>query len=153
MRCHLKYSLSGIVLAVMISACATVPDYETPTVSVTSFSMLPTGSMTPRFRIGLNIVNPNRIPLELDGIAYTVYIEDHKILTGASNDLPVIEPYGEGEVAIYALTNMMGSIGLLSDLMRSPRSEYHYKIDARLAPAGRTSDIRIIDEGTVHLGR
>lgn len=137
----------------MLAACATLPDYETPTVNVTSLSMLPSGTMTPRFRIGLHIVNPNRIPLELEGIAYSVYIEDHKVLTGASNELPVIEPFGEGEVTLYAVTNMMGSISLLSDLMNRPRSNYHYKIDAKLAPAGRIPDIRIIDEGSVHLGR
>ncbi len=153
MRYHLKYPLCVIVMSAVISACATVPDYDSPTVSVTSFSMLPAGTMTPRFRIGLHIVNPNRIPLELEGIAYTVYIEDHKILTGASNELPVIEPYGEGDITLYGITNIMGSIGLLSDLIHSPRNNYHYKIDAKLAPAGRVPDIRLIDEGSVHLGR
>lgn len=137
----------------MLAACATLPDYETPTVNVTSFRMLPSGTMTPRFMIGLHIVNPNRIPLELEGIAYSVYIEDHKILTGASNELPVIEPYGEGEVTLYAVTNMMGSISLLSDMMNRPRSEYSYRLDARLAPAGKIPDIRIVDEGAVNLAR
>lgn len=145
--------LVSFLLFVLLAGCATTPDHETPTVSVTGIKMLPAGTMTPRFQIDLHIVNPDRKPLELEGIAYSIYIEDHKIFTGAANELPVIEPFGEGEVTLYAVTNIMGSMALINDLLDRPRREYHYRLDAKLAPAGRLADIRIVDEGTVNLGR
>ena len=56
----------------------------------------------PRFEIGLHIINPNRQPLTLTGVAYTISIEGYRIMTGVSNTLPVIEAYGEGEVRLEA---------------------------------------------------
>ncbi len=139
------------LFVLLAGGCATTPDYDPPTVNVISLRMLPSGTMTPRFAIGLHIVNPNRTPLELKGIAYTVYLEDHKILTGASNDLPVIKAYGEGEVTLYAMTNIMGSISLISDLMKSPRKKYEYRLDAKLDPGGRRPELRIVEEGSLDL--
>ena len=95
------------VIALMLlvgSGCATLgPDYETPAVNVSSIRALPSESIVPRFEIGLHIVNPNRSALALQGIAYTLKLEGHKLLTGVANDLPTIEGYGEGEVTFRRL--------------------------------------------------
>jgi len=150
---RLEYPVCGIVLAAALAACVTVPDYEVPTVSVTAFDRVPAGTMTPRFRMSLHIINPNRVPLELNGIVYSVYIEDHKILTGTSNELPVIEARGEREVSLHAVTEMVGGISLLSELINNPRSEYRYRIDATLDSAGEIPDTRVVNEGIINLNR
>ena len=142
-----------LIAMLVLSACATVPEYEMPTVSVTSLRLLPSGSVTPHFEIGLHIINPNRVTLHPRGIAYSVFIEDHKILTGASNDLPEIEAYGEGEVTLHAVTNLMGSISLISDLVNRPRDDYAYRIEAKMDIGGSRPELRIADEGHINLQR
>lgn len=42
----------------------------------------------PRFEIVLHITNPNRDPLELEGISYTIHLEGNKVMSGVANDLP-----------------------------------------------------------------
>ena len=81
-----------LLFAVFISSgCATLsPSFEDPTVTVSSFRVLPSDSISPKFEIGLHIVNPNNVPLELEGVAYTASIEGNQVLAGASNELPVI---------------------------------------------------------------
>ena len=60
------------ILAFTLTSCATLdPDYEEPTVTLSSFNALPSEGMIPAFEIGLRIINPNTQPLNLVGIVYT----------------------------------------------------------------------------------
>ena len=89
-------------LGIYLTGCAGLQtDYETPIVSITSFKAIPGEGMVPRFEIGLHIVNPNRSALDLKGIAYTINLEGHNLLTGVSNKLPRIEAYGEGDISLF----------------------------------------------------
>ena len=74
---RLTVALFGALLGtLMLAACATMsPNYEEPTVSLSSFRALPSEGMTPAFEIGLRIINPNASPLALAGVVYTISIE------------------------------------------------------------------------------
>jgi LEA14-like dessication related protein len=88
-------NMLAIVTCVILSACATLnPNFEEPQVSVNSFKILPGGSINPTFEIGLRVVNPNSMPLNLKGMSYTASIEGNKIFSGVANQLPVITAYG-----------------------------------------------------------
>ena len=147
----MKVWLIGL-LTLILTACATVsPDFETPSVSVTSFKTRPSQSMAPQFEIGLHILNPNRTPLRLKGISYKIYIEGHKVLTGVANDLPVIEAYGEGDVTLHAVTDLFGSIQLITDLMRQQRETFNYEFVAKLDAGGILNNIHVKRKGEVAL--
>ena len=90
---------SYLILIIAIFGCAGIKNgFETPTVGVSSFQVLPSEGAMPRFEINLHIINPNRTELKLEGLVYSVTLEGHKVITGVSNDLPIITAYGEGEV-------------------------------------------------------
>jgi LEA14-like dessication related protein len=146
--------LSLIVSAsLLLGGCAGLQtDYETPSVNVSSFKALPGDGMVPRFEIGLHIVNPNRTPLELEGVAYTVSIEDHKILTGVSNDLPVIAAYGDGEVMLQGNVSLFNSIAFFTSLARNKNPDaLSYSLDAKLDVGTLRPVIRINETGTFSL--
>ncbi|MCG8616744.1 MAG: LEA type 2 family protein [Desulfobacterales bacterium] len=138
-----------LAAALMSGSCASLTQgYESPTVSVSSFRALPGDGIAPRFEIGLHIVNPNRIPLELQGVAYTISIEDHKILTGVSNTLPVIDAYGEGEVTLYGSVNFFSGISLFTSLIRNqPENGLSYDLEAKLDVGALHPVIRINKTG------
>jgi hypothetical protein len=48
------------------------PGFETPTVGVSSFRVLPSDGGMPQCEIGLDIVNPTRTALKLEGSVYSV---------------------------------------------------------------------------------
>ena len=128
------------------------PGYEPPAVTITSFEALPTQSIVPRFKIGLHIVNPNRTPLDLKGVSYTISIEGHKIMTGVSNKLPHIEAYGEGDVELNAAVDLFSSISLFTDLMRNQqRNTFTYAFKAKLDPGGFHPLIKVSREGELKL--
>jgi len=77
-----------------LSGCASLGrDYEQPSVVVTAFRSIPTEGMAPAFEVGLRIINPNPTDLVLDGIVYTISLEDTEVIKGVGRDFPVIEAY------------------------------------------------------------
>lgn len=150
---HVLNRAPWLILALLLGACAGVqPKYESPSVSVASLKLLSTGSMMPQFSITLHVVNPNREPLRLNGVAYSVYLEGHKVMTGAANSLPEIEGYGEGDIKLIATTRLMESLRLLTRLLGEQLDSYSYKFDAKLDIAGQGT-VHVVDKGNIDLGR
>jgi LEA14-like dessication related protein len=125
------------------------PGFETPTVGVSSFRVLPSEGMAPKFEIGLHIVNPNRSALKLEGIVYSVILEGHKVLTGASHDLPVIEAYGEGDVLLTATADLLSSISLIASLMNRPQDTFSYDLNAKLDIGRPGPRIHVQEKGEI----
>ncbi len=140
-------------LGIYLTGCAGLQtDYETPTVSITSFKSIPGEGMVPRFEIGLHIVNPNRTALDLKGISYTVNLEGHNLLTGVSNKLPLIEAYGEGDILLAASVDFFNSMGFFADLAKNQnRESFAYSLDAKLDVGTLHPIIRISKKGNLSL--
>jgi len=141
----------GLVLSV--SGCAGFgAGREPPTVSVQSFRTVPAQAPgLPAFEIGLVILNPNPEPLRLQGIAYSIRLDGQPLLDGVSNDMPVIEGYGQGAVTLNAAVNVLGGIRMLNSLMRSPRQTFDYEFTAKLDPVGFSRNIRVTHAGRIDL--
>ena len=149
-----RFTRTAVLLAACLAlfGCASLhPDFETPTVGISSFRALPSQGMVPRFEIGLHIVNLNRTALKLDGIVYSVTLEGHKVLTGVSGDLPVIGAYSEGDVTLMATADLLSSIGLLTSLMQRPQETFSYELDARLDIGSLRPRIHIQEKGELSL--
>lgn len=143
-----------VVTVFMLTGCASLQsDVDPPTVTVSSVRALPSEGMAPRFEIGLHIVNPNRTPLELHGIAYTLMLDGHKILTGVASDLPTIDGYSEGDVTLTATTSLLGSIGFVKDLATRSSGAIAYQLDAKLDLGGLRPALHVKEKGKIDLTR
>ena len=136
-----------LVLVTLIGGCATLPtDYEKPQVNVTSFSLAPqSDGVTPKFLIGLQVINPNRVDLNPVGMSYSVEVENHRVLSGAKPDLPRIPAYGSADFTIEASPDLLGSARLLNELLSGQHDSLHYLFKARI-DIGRLLPYINIDE-------
>lgn len=149
-RCRWILILVSAVL--VIAGCATLsPDYETPSVNVSAIRALPSDSIAPRFEIELHITNPNRAALNLQGIAYSLKLDGHKILTGVANNLPTIDGYGEGDVTMIATTSLLSSIRFFTDLMNAKRDTIAYELNAKLDLGGLRPNVHVREKGEISL--
>ena len=136
----------------LIIGCATFRSgTEMPTVNVSSIRALPSEGIAPRFEIGLHIINPNRSPLKLRGIAYTLSLEGHKLVTGVANDLPIIDGYGEGDVTLVASTSLLSSIRFFTDLVNTQRDAITYELNAKLDLGGFRPAMHVGEKGEIRL--
>ena len=142
--------LTAMLAVLVMAGCATLrSNFETPTVTVNSIRMLPSGNIVPQFEVGLHIVNPNRSALRLHGIAYTLSLDGFKILTGVANDLPTVEAYGQEDITLVAAANLISSIRLLSDLIKQRRGAVTYDLDAKLDLGGILPALHINESGDI----
>lgn len=139
-------------LCLMLQACATLdPDYEEPTVTISSFRALPSEGMMPVFEIGLHILNPNASSFKLEGIVYTVSIQGHDVVKGVGKDYPVIEGYSEQAVKLTATANLFAGVRLIMDLMNTPGQDLEYEFEAKLDTGGFGRSIKVREKGSFRM--
>ncbi len=138
-----------LALAVLLSACAALSPYdEAPAVTVTSFGLAPEGTSTgPVFRVGLRVINPNRVELPLVGMSYRVDLQGQRLLTGAANDLPIVPAYGSADFEVDLSPDLIGGLRLIGDLMANPTETFDYRFAARLDVGGWRPNIRVEEIG------
>ena len=143
---------SALLLVILLPACATLdPDYEEPTVTLSSFRAIPSEGMVPAFEIGLRILNPNSQTLKLEGIVYTISLQGRELVKGVGKDFPPIEGYSEGNVTLTASANLLAGIRFIGDMMGSPGENLEYEFKAKLDMGGLFPSIRISETGNFNL--
>ncbi|MEO0345566.1 MAG: LEA type 2 family protein [Pseudomonadota bacterium] len=143
---------ASVFMALSLTACGNLPiGLETPGVTVTSFRVQPSDAMTPRFEIGLNVTNPNAVPLSVDGLAYSISIEGKSVLDGVTNNIDPIEAYGSGDIVITAVPDVIAGVRVLTGLLRGNTDAVSYAFEARLDVGSFIPDIRVRDEGEITL--
>ncbi len=143
-----KLLLLLTVVVLTLSGCARFsPDYEKPTVGLSSFKMLPSPGIIPQFEIGLHIVNPNRRPLPIEGLSYSISIDNHRILNGVARDLPTVAGYSEEEIRLRGTVNIGSSIQLLNRLLAGSNSSLTCLFTAKI-DTGRFSPMITVREET-----
>jgi LEA14-like dessication related protein len=143
-----------LILSVfLLQACATLdPDYEEPSVMMSSFRAIPSGGMVPSFEIGLRIINPNPTPLRLEGVVYSISLQGHELIKGVGKDYPQIDGYSEGNITLNASASLLESIRLISDLTQNQHEPLEYTFKAKLDVGGIYPSLRIEETGTFNTG-
>lgn len=142
-----------LAMLCMLAACATMdPDYEPPSVSISSVRALPVASGLPNFEIGLRVLNPNSTPLELRGMSFTISLDGNKLIRGVGNELPVIDAYGAGDFTVTASANVFAGIRFFNDMINNPTDTVTYEVKAKLDVGPFRPAVRISDSGELSLG-
>ncbi len=133
----------------LAAGCSTLrPDFETPSVNVTSFMPLPSQSFTPKFEIGMRVVNPNSTRLSLRGMSYKIFLNDHEVVEGAANELPVVPAYGEAEFRVIATVSIIEGMRFVQDMLKNANGQVDYRLQAKLDVGAMIPSIRIEKTGS-----
>jgi LEA14-like dessication related protein len=102
----------------MMSACSSLNGIvKDPVVHVTEFKLANVSSEGVSIDLGLNVQNPNSVPLKLDAVNYALNVAGEKVTEGTFDKGVNIPAGGEGTVYI-PLKFQFTSVGnLLSGLM------------------------------------
>ncbi len=139
---------------ILVGGCASLGgEIDPPTVSVNSIRSLPGEGMGPRFEIVLGIANPNKKTLDIVGVAYSIEILGRELVTGVSNEVPVLEPYSEATVTLNAGLNFVQMIRLFTDLGmgEAPPEQLEYKFKAKIDFKGLVPTQRVEESGSFAL--
>jgi LEA14-like dessication related protein len=145
-----------LLIALFLTGCAGVglEEFDDPDIELLAIEPVTARGMEARFRVRLRIVNPNPIALEIDGLAYEVFLRENKVFSGASNQEVRVEAYSEGEAAVEVAAGMLSSLALLRDLISDPpEAGIPYRLNAKISRKGLGGSLRVSQEGTLDPGR
>jgi LEA14-like dessication related protein len=117
----------------LATGCTTLtPALEKPTVNLTSIKLLSTEGFTPKFEIGLRVVNPNAVKLSLKGMSYKVFLNGHDVVQGVAVDLPVVPAHGEAELKLIANVGMIEGMRFVNEMQKNAGAAVAYRVQADL---------------------
>jgi LEA14-like dessication related protein len=115
-------SIFSICLSLMLfTGCAALnPNLKEPDVKLAGLRLLPQQSLLQRhIAIDLAIFNPNKQDLSVRSISYNVDIEKVKLLTGASDQVPVLKSMQETPVTLQVSIDILQALGLIEHFSRN----------------------------------
>jgi len=137
-----------LLMVSVLSGCG-FHGQDEPEIVVQGVRAVPSSGRIPGFIIDLNVVNPNRTPLNLNGVFYTLRLDGHRLFTGASNDLPVIEGFSEGSFSLNANPDLLRAIGFIADVFSRPRGSIEYDIEAKVDVGGFRRNFTVYETGLI----
>ena len=146
--------LAGLLFFSMltVTGCASLQsDLDPPKVSLESFESLPSEGGTPRFRIKLRVANPNKQSLDIAGISYSIELLDREVISGVTNEVPLIEGYTEEVVTLDASLQLFQLLRLLGGLTKTPSDALAYRFSAKIDFNGFIPTQRIEETGEIKL--
>jgi len=136
----------------LLSACASlVSDMDPPRVSLEGFKALPAAGGSPRFEIKLRIANPNQQALDIAGISYGVEILDKELISGVTNEVPLVEGYTEEVVTLEAGLQLFELLRLLAGMGQEMGETLDYRFKAKIDFNGFVPTQRIEETGSIAL--
>lgn len=146
--------MSALVAGLLLTTgCANFrSDLERPTVKVTGLRLLPSQGLDQRIGVDLSIANPNAKDLSLRGMSYTIGIENFSVLSGVTDQVPVLKAYQETPVSVVVSANVLQFVRLIEYFGRTGVKEnVNYNFDAKLDFSALLPAMRVKESGSIPL--
>jgi LEA14-like dessication related protein len=143
---------AGLILAVVLAACALAPKLEPPKLSIVSVQIVSGDLFTQQLKIRVHVENPNDRTLPVKGIEYNIEIEGEQFASGESAASFMVPALGAAEFDMNVTTNLAGA--LLKVLARGPNAgqEVSYRLSGKVSLSeGLFRSIPFKEQGTFKL--
>ncbi|MCO1335728.1 LEA type 2 family protein [Microbulbifer sp. OS29] len=144
------------LISLLIGGCTALsPNFQQPEIEIVGLEPLPSVAGTElRFRIHLRVFNPNNHELALSGLYYKLSLAGHKVMTGTSNNLLPVAPYGQDDISVDATASWMGSLFAAAELINRGQQSVPYELQAKLGLSRSiVPSITVRRSGKVRLGQ
>ena len=127
--------IAVLCAALLLLGCQRPADIQPPRVSLVDIRMLPGGLLEQRFQLDLRITNPNNFDVPLDGLSFTLALNDAVFADGVSNRAVVVPRLGEVVVPINSRTTLFHMVEQVMAL--ADAQSLTYRLEGRAFLAGR----------------
>ena len=118
---------------------------DKPKINVTSVKLLSAKSLTPKFEVGLHVVNTNAVNMNLRSMTYKIFLNGHEVVQGVAIDLPVVPAHGTAEFKVIANIELREGMHLLNDMLKNASTGIVYRVQA-IVDAGAMTPMLTFEE-------
>ncbi|MGH8194275.1 MAG: LEA type 2 family protein [Woeseiaceae bacterium] len=140
-------SLSLVALA----ACANLTQRDPLNIDVASIEQVPGEGMDLVLAVRIRVQNPNDTPVEYDGVALALDINDRSLASGVSDEMGIVPRYGETVFTIPVTISAFDVARQIYGFMSAENpNDVQYSVRGKLE-GGLFGTRRFRDEGTFML--
>ncbi len=125
--------------------------FQEPRVSLSSIEILEASGFSVRFALNLRVENPNPLPIPVQGMSYSLRLNEHLVASGLASSVGDIAAYGESPVRLEASTNLLGMLGLMQSLLSAQTTELDYDLQSSIDVRGFSKSFEWSERGVVPL--
>ncbi len=138
-------------LALTLGGCAGVTVRDPVRIGVVGLEPLPGQGLEMRFNLKLRLQNPNETPIDYDGIAVELELNDKPFATGVSSRKGTVSRFGETVIAVPISVSAVAAVRQLFRFAESERVDrLPYVLRGKLG-GGAFGTRRFTDRGTLTL--
>lgn len=121
----------GAALILLAGCAALTPKLDDPDVKLIGLRMLPAQGLQQRIAVDLVIANPNKQDLSINGISYSIGIENISVLSGLTHQIPMLKSYQETPVTLEVSADLLQLLRLIDHFSHNDIGEnVHYNFSA-----------------------
>jgi LEA14-like dessication related protein len=150
-RTLIVMALVALALATLVGGCALVPKLEAPKLSVVSLKMQGGDIFSQRVLVRMRVFNPNTRELPIQGLTYTIEVNDAELGNGGTAAPFTVPAMGEAEFDMQFTANLAGALARLLTRRNSSESlAYRLRGNVNLS-GGFLRRIPFDERGSVNL--
>jgi LEA14-like dessication related protein len=131
----MRWIIAAVILLLIgiISGCALLQkSIKEPTVSIEKIRLDTLGLDGAAPLAQVRIDNPNRVGTTLEGLNYTLHLNDQRLLSGSSDETIRIGANESRLITLPVSIDFKEAAGSIGSLTRAPQATYHLTVDAKL---------------------
>ncbi len=127
-----------VAAAVLLAGCAGLPSgTEAPAVTLSDIGVGGASTLfEQQFNLKLRIQNPNNEELKIDGLAFSLDVDDKPFASGVSSQAVTVPRFASGFMAVDAYSSLGGVVRQISGFLQGERRATRYRIKGTLSLAG-----------------
>ena len=139
-------------LVVFLTGCAWVPGrVEPPSVHIADIRLLNASLFEQQYALSLRVQNPNDFDLPIDGLSYTVELNDQLFATGASSHAVTVPRFGSALIEVEGISTLTDLLRQYRQLSKGELAGLRYRLKGRLSLRGGPSAIPFDYRGEIGL--
>lgn len=135
MKLQTKAPLTLVLLALMLSACASLPQnlVSSPNVELSDVQVLGLGFKSQTFLLSFDVANPNSFPLPIRNVGYGIRLDGLRFASGETTSDFTVPAGGDAQFAISVELNLLQTAPqLLAVVREGVRGDIPYELEGRL---------------------
>jgi LEA14-like dessication related protein len=142
--------LACLSLFPIFASCAVLPKLEAPKLSVVSLKLQGGDIFSQRVLVRMRVFNPNTRELPIEGLTYTIDVNDAELGNGGTAAPFTVPAMGEAEFDMQITANLAGALAKLLSRRDSSTLDYRLRGNVNLS-SGFLRRIPFDERGSVKL--
>ena len=141
-----------IVLALLMFGCAGLyQSMERPRINIANIIPRDIKLFEQVFDLELRIQNPNDTPLEINGLAFELELNDKRFATGVSNQSLVIDRLSSDVIHVQAITTLVGFLRQVAEYQQTKDPRVTYRIKGSIYSGSTGTKLHFDDSGEIKI--